>query len=75
MAESESILYLTVAEFARPLRVTTSSIYAEINAKRIKAVRVGHRKNWRIAVDEFERYTGYPYRATPPDAPPTNGKE
>jgi len=45
-------MYYTPQELAEKLRVSLDTIYRDLNAKRIPAVRVG--RQWRIPRDRFE---------------------
>ncbi|MDP9452051.1 MAG: helix-turn-helix domain-containing protein [Actinomycetota bacterium] len=46
--------YLTVAEVAATLRVSTMTVYRLIKSGDLAAVRVG--KSYRLAADEVDRY-------------------
>ncbi|HWH36133.1 MAG TPA: helix-turn-helix domain-containing protein [Acidimicrobiales bacterium] len=51
--------YLTVAEVADNLRVSTMTVYRLIKAGELGAVRVG--KSYRLSVDEVDRYLARGY--------------
>lgn len=51
--------FLTVAEVAGLLRVSTMTVYRLINARQLPAVRVG--KSYRIAEDDVDRYLAEGY--------------
>lgn len=46
--------YLTVAEVAETLRVSTMTVYRLIKAEELRAVRVG--RSYRLSEDEVDRY-------------------
>ncbi len=50
----ERIAYLSVAEVARRLRVSTMSVYRLIHSGRLAAVRVG--RVYRVPLADVERY-------------------
>jgi len=47
--------YLTVREFAEYLRVTPSTVKRWIKNKKVSAIRVGKRGDWRIEEKELKR--------------------
>ena len=51
--------YLTVAEVAHTLRVSTMTVYRLIKSGDLRAVRVG--KSYRLSVDEVDRYLARGY--------------
>jgi excisionase family DNA binding protein len=53
--------YLTVAEVAGMLRVSTMTVYRLIKAGELPAVRVG--KSYRLSVDEVDRFVAQGFTA------------
>jgi excisionase family DNA binding protein len=53
--------FLTVAEVAAMLRVSTMTVYRLIRAGDLAAVRVG--RSYRVAEDDVDRYLGGRYTA------------
>ncbi|CAN5176756.1 hypothetical protein BH24ACT1_BH24ACT1_02670 [soil metagenome] len=51
--------YLTVAEVAETLRVSTMTVYRLIKSGDLRAVRVG--KSYRLSIDEVDRYLARGY--------------
>ena len=54
MAQQQRARFLTVAEVADTLRVSTMTVYRLIKAGDLAAVRVG--KSYRLTEDEVDRY-------------------
>lgn len=48
--------YYTIEEVARLLKVSKDTIYREIQAGKLRAVKIGNQ--WRIHHSEIQRYTG-----------------
>ena len=53
--------YLTVAEVAAMLRVSTMTVYRLIKAGELRAVRVG--KSYRLSEDDVDRYLAQGFTA------------
>jgi excisionase family DNA binding protein len=52
--DAEHTRFLTVAEVAAVLRVSTMTVYRLINAGQLPAVRIG--RSFRLREDDLERY-------------------
>ena len=63
--------FMTVAELAAYVRLTTRTLYKEIAAGELRVKRVGPRGNIRIPLEEAQRYAG---EAPYPPATPAQGK-
>ena len=60
MAQSSArARFLTVAEVAGPLRVSTMTVYRLIKAGELAAVRVG--RSYRVTEDDVDRYLASTY--------------
>ena len=59
--ETTRATYLTVAEVAGMLRVSTMTVYRLIKARELPAVRVG--RSYRLAEDDVDRFVGQGFTA------------
>ena len=55
---THEIPFVTVAELAAYVRLTTRTLYKEIAAGELRVKRVGPRGNIRIPIEEAQRYAG-----------------
>ena len=68
--------FLTLADVAEILNVSWRQVYALVRRKELIAIQIGGRGQWRVEVDELERFIQQKYAearagAVPPPGEPT----
>jgi len=56
--------FMTLADVAETLSISTSQAYQLVRSGDLRAIKVGGRGQWRIDVDELERYIERMYAQT-----------
>jgi excisionase family DNA binding protein len=62
--------FLTLDDVAEILAVSWSQAYALVRRKELLAIQIGGRGQWRVEVDELERFIQQKYAEARADAPP-----
>jgi excisionase family DNA binding protein len=71
--------FLTLDDVAEILNVSWSQAYALVRRKELLAIQIGGRNQWRVEVDELERFIQQKYAearaGTVPEEPPGEAQE
>jgi excisionase family DNA binding protein len=67
--------FLTLDDVAEILNVSWSQVYALVRRKELVAIQIGGRGQWRVEVDELERFIQQKYAEARAEAVPENPEE
>lgn len=56
--------FLTLADVAEVLNISTSQVYALVRNKELEAIKIGGRGQWRVEASELESYIERAYAQT-----------
>lgn len=56
--------FLTLADVAEVLNISTSQVYALVRNKELEAIKIGGRGQWRVERDRLEDYIARMYEQT-----------
>jgi excisionase family DNA binding protein len=56
--------FLTLADVAEVLNISTSQVYALVRNKELDAIKIGGRGQWRVERDRLEDYIARMYKQT-----------
>ena len=63
-AEPRSTRFLTLADVAEVLNISTSQVYALVRNQELEAIKIGGRGQWRVERDRLEAYISRMYEQT-----------